>query len=151
MSAEEQAAQRSQIGDPAAFAATAELFDPHLHETFSVDPESAVLNARTRALIDASRAEGDEEKRAGPVELELVEVTRYPQLEELEGGFSHRPREPFALLFRGSHDQPMISALYTVSHPELGDFQLFLSPVQESLKYPVESHPEGRFYESAFN
>ena len=85
------------------------------------------------------------------LELELVEVTRYPETEEIEAGFDVPPREPFALLFRGSHANVLpLSAMYTVIHEELGTMRLFLNPVQVGAQR-AEYHPEGRFYETVFN
>lgn len=154
MSKEHASAQRNQTGHASRAEdsenLTPEFFDSVLHQSFSVNLQSALLNPITREILQASPlAEWWQSDR--PVELVLVEVTRYPKLRAIEGGFDHRPREPFSLLFRGSHDQPLISATYDVTHDKLGTLQLFLNPVQVSVKSSVESNPEGRFYESTFS
>lgn len=126
------------------------FFESYLHQSFMVNLQSAELNPATRARLLAS--EMAERWQSGePIEIELVEVTRYPKLEAIEGGFEHRPREPFSLLFRGSHEELLVSATYQVTHKDAGELVLFLNPVQTSVKYSVEAHPEGRFYESTIN
>lgn len=51
--------------------------------------------------------------------------------------------EQFSLLFRGPSEPPVPQATYTVSHPELGEFLLFLVPVGRD--------PHGLIYEACFN
>jgi hypothetical protein len=113
-----------------------ETFDPHVSEKFQVtwldvDGNSSNLNSEV-------------------VELELTEVTRFPKIKELEGTSNHRAREPFSLLFVGSHEQPLVGGIYQVQHDRLGTFSLALTPVQVSATGPVESNPDGRFYEAVF-
>jgi hypothetical protein len=51
--------------------------------------------------------------------------------------------EQFSLLFRGPSEPPVPQAAYTVSHPQLGEFPLFLVPVGRD--------PLGLLYEACFN
>ncbi len=121
-----------------------ETFDPYVHSRFVVDPGSAQIVPRPTGLnpITGTVVEDDLVPAGGPFELELVEVTRYPQLKEIQGGFDHLPREPFALLFRASHENvSLISAMHTVCHDELGTMRLFLNPVQVGV-HRVEKQPE---------
>lgn len=119
-----------------------ETFDPHLNTRFRVQCHSGQCDEFDHLILD----------HAGEVvELELVEVTRYEKLRELEGGFEGRPREPFALLFRGNESQPILSAVHDVTHETLGRMHLFLSPVQV-----FEAPKEGEtfrpvFFESTFS
>ena len=85
------------------------------------------------------------------VELKLVEVTRYPKIEEREDGFDARPREPFSLLFEGPLDPALISAVHQVQHDQLGKGRLFLSNVQATLKQSVDGQPDARYYETVFS
>ena len=130
---------------------TPEVFDSHVGQKFRVTHrrfETEQTHIRPLHVTDAAAPEAEPMDQF--VELELVEVTRYPNLEKMEGGFDDRPREPFSLLFVGPHGLPLMSAQHTVHHDELGSGQLFFSPVQVTLKHPVERHPDGRFYEVAF-
>jgi uncharacterized protein DUF6916 len=51
--------------------------------------------------------------------------------------------EQFSLLFRGPSEPQVTQATYTVSHPDLGKFLLFLVPVGRD--------PQGLLYEACFN
>jgi hypothetical protein len=51
--------------------------------------------------------------------------------------------EAFSVIFRGARDRIIKQGTYTVSHPGLGEFQLFLVPV-----LPVK---DGAYYEAIFN
>jgi len=68
------------------------------------------------------------------VAMELVEVA----------GGSKDPRfEHFALLFRGPTEPLLPQKIYTLTHPKIGTFQLFL--------VPVGRHARGTSYEAVFN
>ncbi|MDJ0654915.1 MAG: hypothetical protein QNJ40_12210 [Xanthomonadales bacterium] len=119
---------------------TASVFDAHVGSRFSVDLNTGVVSQTLQPDFDRL-------DKSRPVSLELVEVTRYPgnrSRVEAEG------REPFSLLFRGPHGRPLVSALYTVSHPVLKPANLFLNPVQVSAGSRPGENPDGLFYESCF-
>jgi len=121
--------------------ANAEFFEPYIASRFSVDPKSAIVSPSLEDLMELM-------DKSQLVELTLTEVSSH------SGSHSYSAdngREPFSLLFCGSHEQPLISAIYTLSHPDLADFNLFLSPVQVSLEHRPEEHPDGRFYEACFS
>lgn len=70
------------------------------------------------------------------VEVELVEVTELQH----HGG----PREqPFSLLFRTPQDNQLSQRMYDVQHASLGEFALFLVPMQPD--------DEFNYFESIFN
>ena len=123
---------------------TPETFEPHVEDKFQVKNVS-LESQRTHVhpLSDELPGRLDE-----IVELTLVEVTRYPRIKERESGFEQRPREPFALLFQGPADQPLMSAELSVYHDQLGAGCLFFTPVQVSLK-PEQDRPAS-FYEVVF-
>jgi len=131
---------------------TPELFDSHVGEKFRVTHQPfETEETHTHPIHVADPAGQDSDQVPQFVELELVEVTRYPTIKELEGGFENRLREPFSLLFVGPHELLLMSCLHTVHHQQLGTGQFFFNPVQVSLKHPADRHPEGMFYEVAFN
>jgi len=131
------------LADPAAL--TPELFDAHVGDCFQVirqqfeHPDTHINPLRTGT-------EGEEEI----VELKLIEVTRYPKLKEIEGGWDHRAREPFSLLFEGPLEPTLISAQHTIMHQSLGNGRLFLNPVQVAARGSHGTVPEHRFYETPF-
>lgn len=142
------------VADPLSTVAnlTPESFDPLVGDRFQVSRqlfESQETHTSPRPVAESTST--DENEADQIVDLKLVEVTRYPRLKECEGGLDHRPREPFSLLFVGPHELPLTSALHTVHHEQLGTGRMFLGPVQASLKYHAETHPEGRFYEAVFS
>ena len=59
--------------------------------------------------------------------------------------FSNR-RAPFTLLFRAAYPPVWIQNTYTVIHPALGSFELFLVPVG-----PDPKSPGGMLYEAVFS
>lgn len=79
-------------------------FAPLLHETFSAVP-------------------GEKEPGQVPFELELTRALNQP-LGGREDG-----RTPFSLFFDGPAGLALEQGLYTVEHPQLGEFLLFLVPV----------------------
>jgi hypothetical protein len=112
---------------------TADTFAPHLYDWFTV------------------HFDGDGPTGMEPVELQLIEIGRFEKLRRLEGGFEHRPRAPFSLLFRGRHQDAFPSGVWIVRHRVLGELRLFLNPVQVSSDYPADQNPEGLFYETVFS
>ena len=120
--------------------ATPKLFEPHLSSSFFVDPKSAIVSPSLEHLLEQI-------DMSCLVELTLVEVTRYTGA---QSNTSVNSRESFSLLFCGSHQQPLISAIYTISHPELVELNLFLNPVHVPLEQRPEEHPDGFFYEACF-
>jgi hypothetical protein len=120
--------------------ATIETFEPHVSSKFFADPNTAIISPSLEHLLEQMDMNQ-------PIELELVEVTRYPNIKSRVGAHG---REPFSLLFCGSHQQPLISAIYTVSHACLPDLNLFLNPVQVSVESNPGNYSEGLFYESCF-
>jgi len=116
-------------------------FDPLVSSSFFVQPKTAIVSPSHKYLLE-------DMDMNQVVELELVEVSRYPNI---QSGTGTQGREPFSLLFRGAPQQPLISAIYTVSHPDTADLNLFLSPVQISQKGTPGESPEDLFYEIYFN
>lgn len=119
---------------------TVESFDPFVTSKFFADPKTAIVSPSLEHLLENIDMNQ-------PVELELVEVTRYPNIQSRAGA---QGREPFSLLFRGSHQQALISAIYTVSHPDMVELNLFLNPVQVSVQSKPGENPDGLYYESCF-
>jgi len=57
----------------------------------------------------------------------------------------HYPgQECFSVIFKGPHQPVLQQMLYTISHREMGNFQLFMVPVN----YPKQ---DGTYYQSVFN
>ena len=71
---------------------------------------------------------------AQAVELKLI---------ELREGRSTPRQEQFALLFRGPLTTPLGQGLWHIRHDALGQFDLFL--------VPVDRDAEGFYYEAVFN
>jgi hypothetical protein len=73
-------------------------------------------------------------------ELRLIQATEGG---EVGGrGPEGQVRQQFSLVFLGSADPVLAQGTYRLSHPRLGDFELFLVPLGPS--------PEGMHYEAAF-
>jgi hypothetical protein len=70
---------------------------------------------------------------AMPGELRLVETA----------GSTGNGTEYFSLVFRSAGDQVFPQKIYTLHHPELGTFALFL--------VPIRSDGQGVYYEAVFN
>jgi len=66
-----------------------------------------------------------------PVELTLteVEITKLSTLDARYGLSPEEWRTPFSLMFRGPYDPLLPQRLYDFSHPEMGDFQIFIVPL----------------------
>lgn len=73
-----------------------------------------------------------------PVELELVEVTRYRGDDSEEGGM-----ERFSVFFIGPSNIELPQYTYPLHHPELGVCDIFL--------VPVGLEEKGYRYEAVFN
>src|SRR5688500_11072061 len=77
---------------------------------------------------------------AEPIELELVEVKSYRNKDK-PGERSGMER--FSLFFLGPPDTLLPQATYSLSHEEMGSFDIFLVPVGRGEK--------GNSYEAVFN
>lgn len=77
------------------------------------------------------------------VEMELTEATTLGAGE----GPKNRPEsfrpEPFSIVFRGPKDSLLPQRIYRVSHPEMGEHDIFL--------VPIGADEEGLRYEAVFN
>ena len=76
-------------------------------------------------------------ERIFPLTLEAVEDKSHPGV-ELPEGF----REPFSLSFSCPDQEILPDAVYTLSHPELGENELFIKPYAQNA--------QGVSYESVF-
>ncbi|RJP31602.1 MAG: hypothetical protein C4527_07330 [Candidatus Omnitrophota bacterium] len=76
------------------------------------------------------------------IDLELVEVI------DQSGQHNHRSGTPqmetFSLLFRGPLGEYISQETYPFSHPELGSFRIFITPV-------VGKDSKGFYYQALFN
>ena len=117
---------------------TADDFEQHIGTQFVVHPELVGIAPDGSFLRQDGLYQAD-----GPIELELVAVTRrQPYTDE-------SPREPFRLRFRRGHDVPLSNEMHLLSHDVLGDLALLLTPIFiASPGYSPERNPKGRFYES---
>jgi len=70
----------------------------------------------------------------GDLELELVEITEH-QREKLEC---------FSLIFKGPKEKLFHQKLYTLTHPDLGEFILFLVPITYGKQDAI-------YYQAVFN
>jgi len=89
------------------------------HETFS-------QHANSRFQVQTNETT--------PVELELTQVSElkvYPQQEE------------FSVVFRGPSDIFLTQGIHTLTHPEMGQFELFMVPIRQD--------EQGFYYEAVFN
>lgn len=92
--------------------------------------EKSQFAASLHTLFDVQLAEG------GVYPLELV------QLQE----FNHNPRiEQFSLLFHGTLHTLLPQQIYTLQHPGMGQFELFLVPLGPDARQAVYQ------YEAVFN
>lgn len=66
----------------------------------------------------------------GPIAARLVEVTE----ERARGRRETRPRETFSLIFEAKRGEPLPQGTYSLEHPSLGRFSLFLVPVGRGAK-----------------
>ena len=93
---------------------TAADWDPLVGTDFHV---GAVPGAEDRAAAVTGEVAG----ATGPAVLRLVQVTRL--------GDSPGPRQPFSLRFLGPVSPVMPDAIHRLSHPEMGEVDLFVGPV----------------------
>jgi len=54
--------------------------------------------------------------------LELIEATALP-------ASGHEPRPPFSLVFNGPPDPLLPQASYALTHPTLGELEIFIVPI----------------------
>lgn len=78
---------------------------------------------------------------ADPVELELIEASRVGELSARQARELGK-REPFSLLFRGPAEAVLSQATWKLAHPELGELEIFL--------VPIDRRAEGMIYEAVF-
>lgn len=100
-----------------------ESFRPFVGETFTI-----------KALIDV------------PLTLDNIRTFINPSLRDkrvIVNDVELPVRKPFALTFTGPLDRELASDSFIVSHPELGEFALFLSPFRRD--------HDCMLYESLFN
>jgi hypothetical protein len=86
------------------------------------------LNTRFRLLVDAPQ----------PIDLTLVEVTPRKIQPEEEAGM-----ERFSAVFMGPREIFLPQQTYRVSHPDMGEFDIFLVALGQE--------PEGFKYEAVYN
>ena len=79
-------------------------------------------------------AEGEEcgGAKAEPFQVELCEVDDH-SARIAKDASEEGHRKPFSLVFRAQHHHALPSGIYTVTHSELGELDLFLTPVQSHL------------------
>ena len=121
-------------------------FDPYVNDVFRVQYLTQQTSETHVNPLPAAERGTDEPKI---VELILEEVTRHSKLKQLEGGFEHRPREPFSLLFRGPLEPTLMSAVHEIEHDQLGRGTLFLGPIIVPMKNPRDL-PRSQYYEAIF-
>lgn len=98
---------------------TQEMFSKHLNSMFSVhSPTSQVAEVQLVQVIDLIKASDGKHQ-------------------------VNSDHDCFAVVFRGPHSVPLNQNTYTVQHPAMGDFKLFLVPGKTSAK--------GISYEALFN
>ena len=86
------------------------------------------LNTKFRLLVDAPQ----------PIDLTLVEVTpRKVEAHEEQG------MERFSAVFMGPREFLLPQQIYRVSHPDMGEFDIFLVALGQE--------PEGFKYEAVYN
>ncbi len=99
--------------------ASTSTFSPYLNETFRVRLGSAEV-----------------------IELDLAEISA-ARPAVAQAAATHGRRAPFSLFFRGPMQPTMPQRIYTLEHPELGRFDLFL--------VPIGPDGTGMRYEAVFN
>ncbi len=78
-----------------------------------------------------------------PLDLTLIEAKNIKATPKGPGVPDTVREDPFALLFRGPSDTPLIQRLYSIKHDVLGDLALFL--------VPIDKDENGIVYESVCN
>lgn len=72
-----------------------------------------------------------------------IDVVLVSGEELISGPEAHLPDVSFSLLFRGPLEHKLPQMTRRLGHPELGDLEIFLTPVSED--------EDGRYYEAVFN
>lgn len=85
-------------------------------ENLTKEKFAETLNTRFRVMVDS----------AGPVELQLVEVTAGAAA---SGGPDASKYENFSLMFHGSGERFLPQKMYSFEHEKMGSFDLFIVPV----------------------
>ncbi len=70
----------------------------------------------------------------GVVDIQLVEIT----------GKKTAVTEGFSLIFHGSKDKELGQRIYRITHPKMGEMELFLVPV-------TYHKTDGMYYQAVFN
>ena len=86
------------------------------------------LNTKFRLLVDAPQ----------PIDLTLVEVTP-----RKVGAHEEKGMERFSAVFMGPREILLPQQIYRVSHPDMGEFDIFLVALGQE--------PEGFKYEAVYN
>ncbi|HEX2987613.1 MAG TPA: hypothetical protein VHS06_05525 [Chloroflexota bacterium] len=104
-------------------------------EDFTYATFAEQLGSRFRVGLDETKV----------VELELVEAIELSPSSAVSGdaGAPKSRGESFSLRFLGSRQQFIPQGTYPFGHDEMGDFPMFITP--------VESTPAGIKYEAVFN
>lgn len=126
----------------------AEDFERYLFKDFHVKrPEQpAAKEEEAVEVVDFGTCEEHDPK------LELREVDRHHHIRKLEGGFDkRRERDPFTLLFRGSHESVFADGMHSLIHEKLGVIEVYLHAVNVDPVHETHLHPQGRFYEVHYN
>jgi hypothetical protein len=79
--------------------------------------------------------------RGEAIELKLVKLQKHEPKNELTK--LARATKSFSLVFKASDELPPFTSIYTISHPRLGKFDLFLTR--------RKTHEGVLFYEAVFN
>lgn len=79
----------------------------------------------------------DLENAGQTLKIKLIEVS------EIGTPKPQEKRRAFSLVFLGSSDRPLIQKIYHLSHPKMGDLDIFLVPIGPNQK--------GLQYEAVFN
>ena len=62
------------------------------------------------------------------LEAALIEVTQL-SAQSAQGTEVTRPRTPFSLVFQSPAHTRLVQGIYTMAHPALGTFEIFLVPI----------------------
>jgi hypothetical protein len=76
------------------------------------------------------------------INLELIKVTGWQPTSAAKSANAAN-LECFSALFRGPRRNALESGTYRITHDQLGDFELFITPVND--------HKKEQFYEAVFN
>ncbi len=101
---------------------TEEMFSRYLNSEFRI--YTSPLTAIYLQLVDVKRWEPSDKTEQEP-------LTKLPE------------RDSFSVVFRGPRSAALESKTYRVEHPQMGEFDLFISPVNDRKKQ--------RLYQAVFN